>query len=83
MNTEQTALPVLRDSQELFQEDGIEKFQNLFRRYLVLNPDAWKDVFDSVWETYPQDRVLFNMVPAENEALKSRLLQEIAKQADG
>jgi len=71
-------LPVLRNAQQLFQEDGIEKFQDLFQRYLVLNPDAWKDAFESVWESYPQDRVVFNIVPAENKELKSRVLQELA-----
>ena len=73
-------LPVLRNGQQLFQEDGIEKFQDLFQRYLVLNPEAWQDAFESVWETYPQDRIVFGIVPAENKELKSRVLQEIAKQ---
>jgi hypothetical protein len=72
-------LPVLRDAQQLFQDDGIEKFQDLFQRYLTLNPGAWKDAFESVWEVYPQDRVVFNIVPTENEELKSRVLQELAK----
>ena len=71
-------LPVLRDDQQLFQDDGIKKFQDLLQRYLVLNPDAWKDAFESVWESYPQDRVVFNIVPAENKELKSRVLQELA-----
>ena len=43
-------MPVLRGSSQLFQDDGIEKFQDLFQRYLTLNPDAWKDAFESVWE---------------------------------
>ena len=72
-------MPVLRGSSQLFQDDGIEKFQDLFQRYLTLNPDAWKDAFESVWETYPQDRVVFNIVPAENKELKSLVLQELAK----
>jgi len=46
---------------------------------IVLNPEAWKDAFESVWEIYPQDRVVFNMVPAENKELKSLVLQELAK----
>jgi hypothetical protein len=75
-------LPVLRDAQQLFQNDGIEKFQDLFQRYLVLNPDAWKNVFESVWEIYPQDRVVFNIVPTENDELKSLVLQELARRAE-
>ncbi|RLC01166.1 MAG: hypothetical protein DRH90_16810, partial [Deltaproteobacteria bacterium] len=72
-------LPVLRDDQQLFQDDGIEKFQDLLQRYLVLNPDAWKDAFESVWESYPQDRVVFGIVPPENNELKSLVMQEMAK----
>ncbi|MEK6194294.1 MAG: hypothetical protein N2F24_08725, partial [Deltaproteobacteria bacterium] len=75
-------LPVLRDDQQLFQDDGIKKFQDPLQRYLVLNPDAWKDAFESVWETFPQDRVVFNIVPAENKELKSLVLQEIAKRTE-
>ena len=70
------------NSSQMFQDDGIEKFQDLFQRYLVLNPDAWKDVFESVWEIYPQDRVVFNIVPTENKELKSRVLQELARRAE-
>ena len=73
---------MLKDDQQLFQEDGIEKFQDLFQRYLTLNPEAWKDAFESVWETFPQDRVVFNIVPAENKELKSLVLQEIAKRTE-
>ena len=72
-------LPVLRDGRQFFKDDGIEKFQDLFQRYLVLNPGGWKDAFESVWEVYPQDRVVFNIVPAENKELKSLVMQELAR----
>ena len=72
-------MPVLRGNSQMFQDDGIEKFQDLFQRYLALNPDAWKDAFDSVWEIYPQDRVVFNIVPTENEELRSLVMQQLAK----
>jgi tetratricopeptide (TPR) repeat protein len=72
-------LPVFRGGRQIFREDGIEKFQDLFQRYLTLNPEAWKDALESVWELYPQDHIIFNMVPSENQELKSRVLQELAK----
>ena len=64
----------------MFQEDGIDKFQDLFQRYLTLNPDAWIDAFESVWDTYPDDRIVFGIVPAENEELQSLVMQQLAKQ---
>ena len=44
-----------------------------------MNPDGWKDAFDNVWNTYPDDRIVFGIVPAENKELQSLVLQEIAK----
>lgn len=75
-------MPVLRDSPQMFKDDGIQKFQDLFQRYLILNPGRWKAVLDSVWDIYPQDRVAFGIVPTENAELKSLVLQEIAKRAE-
>ena len=74
-------MPVLRGSSQMFQDNGIKKFQGLFQRYLTLNPDAWKDAFDSVWDTYPDDRIVFGIVPEENEELQSLVMQELAKRA--
>jgi O-antigen ligase len=75
----QKDIPVLRGSPQMFQQDGIQKFQDLFRRYLTLNPGGWKKVFNSVWDTYPDDRIVFGIVPAENEELQSLVMQELAK----
>jgi hypothetical protein len=75
-------MPVLRGSPQVFQDDGIQKFQALFQRYLALNPGRWKAALDSVWGIYPQDRVAFGIVPTENAELKSLVLQEIVKRAD-
>jgi hypothetical protein len=50
----------------------------LFQHYLTINPDGWKDAFDIVWNTYPEDRIVFGIVPAENEELQSLVMQELA-----
>ena len=62
-------------------EEGVAKFQELFQHYLTINPDGWKDAFDSVWDTYPEDQIVFGIVPDENEEMKSLVLQEIAKRS--
>jgi hypothetical protein len=68
-----------KDSPLVFRNNGIQKFQGLFQRYLTLNPGDWKAVFDSVWEIYPQDNVVFGIVPSGNKELKSLVMQEVAK----
>lgn len=62
-------------------EEGVRKFQDLFQGYLALNPDGWKDAFDSVWDTYPQDKIVFGIVPDANDELQSLVLKEIAKRS--
>ena len=68
------------DSRPETWEEGVVKFQDLFQHYLTINPDGWKDAFDSVWGTYPEDRIVFGIVPAENEELQSLIMQALAKQ---
>jgi hypothetical protein len=72
-------MPVQRGTQQVFKQDIIKKFQDLFQRYLALDPDNWQAVFNMVWEAYPQDRIVFGVVPPDNDALKSRVLKEAAK----
>ena len=71
--------PVADDSQLVFRNTGIQKFQGLFQQYLALKPGAWKAAFDSVWDIYPQDGVVFGIVPAGNTELKSLVMQELAR----
>jgi len=74
--------PVADDSQLVFRNTGIQKFQGLFQRYLALNPGDWKAAFDSVWEIYPQDGVVFGIVPEGNKELRSVVMQELMKTGD-
>jgi O-antigen ligase len=68
------------DSRPETWEEGVVKFQELFHHYLTINPAGWKDAFDSVWGTYPEDQIVFGIVPAENAELQSLIMQELAKQ---
>jgi len=72
-------MPVQRGTQQVYKQDIIKKFQGLFQRYLELDPDNWHAVFNMVWEAYPQDRIVFGVVPPDNDTLKSRVLKEAAK----
>jgi len=62
-----------------FQEEGIYKFQQLFQRSFSLDPDNWKKAVDRVWEYYPHDEVVLEIVPSDNESLKSSVLKALAK----
>ena len=68
-----------RDERILFREDGIRRFQQLFQRSLDINPSRWKKAVDRVWEYYPDDAVVIGIVPENNEELKSRVMQFLAK----
>ena len=63
----------------LSQENGIQKFQQLFQRSLGLNPNRWKEAADRVWEYYPEDRIVIGIVPEENLELKRKVLKYSAK----
>jgi O-antigen ligase/tetratricopeptide (TPR) repeat protein len=54
-----------------YREDGIKKFQDLFRRSLDINPRRWKKAVDRVWKYFPDDAVVIGIVPEHNEKLKS------------
>jgi hypothetical protein len=41
------------DERILFREDGIRKFQELFRRSLEINPRRWKEAEERVREYFP------------------------------
>ena len=63
----------------LFREDGIRKFQQLFRRALDINPKQWKKAVNRVWEYYPDDSVVIKIIPSNNEELKSQVMRFLAK----
>ena len=62
----------------LFREDGVRKFQQLFRRSMDINPRRWKKAVDRIWEYYPDDAVVIGIVPENNKELKSRVMQFLA-----
>jgi hypothetical protein len=60
-----------------FREDGIRKFQALFRRSLDIRPEKWKMAVDRVQEYFPGDAVALGIVPDTDEKLKSMVLRYI------
>ena len=60
-------------------EEGIRKFQKLFRRTLKVNQDLWKQSADKVWEYFPNDSVLLGIVPDDHKEIESRILKYLAK----
>ena len=57
-------------------------FQELLQRYLRLEPDDWQVAVDSVWEVYPEDSIVFKIVPPEDEEMKGAVLQYLVRKAD-
>ncbi len=62
----------------LSRKEGIQKFQRLFQRSLELNSHRWKKAADRVWEYFPDDAVVFGIVPDEDEKMKSQVLEFLA-----
>jgi tetratricopeptide (TPR) repeat protein len=57
-----------------FREDGIRKFQELFRRSLDIRPERWKKAVDRVWEYFPDEAVVMGILPS-NEHLQSQAMK--------
>jgi len=74
-------LKAQRNGRILFREDGVRKFQGLFRRSLDINPRRWKEAVDRVWEYFSDDAVVIGIVPVNNEELKSRVMYRLGKKA--
>jgi len=56
---------------------GIMKFQDLFKRTLVISPKKWKEIVDIVWFYYPDEFILLDCVPYENKLLNDKITQFI------
>ena len=61
----------------LTREEGIEKFQELFRRSLGLNKKNWKSVVERVWEYYPDEKIVLGVIPEEDEGLRLKVKEWI------
>lgn len=62
-------------------EEGIEKFQALFRRTLEIDKKYWKRVVQRVWKYYPDENIVKGILPAGEESLGSRVRKWLASQS--
>jgi hypothetical protein len=72
-------IPAVDGNHTRFQEDGIRKFQGLFKRSLGLDPGRWKEAVDMVWKYYPHDAVALGIIPEDDVNLRRQVLQWVGK----
>jgi hypothetical protein len=72
-------LPAVNGDHIRFKEDGIRKFQGLFKRSLSLDPSRWKEAADWAWKYYPHDAVVLGIIPENDVDLRRQVLQWIGK----
>ncbi len=76
-----TLLPERPDEEPtgLSKQEAVHRFQDYFRRALVLRPGYWRWVVEKVWDYYPDDATIFSVIPPGSEKLKSVALQWMAE----
>jgi hypothetical protein len=72
-------LPAVDGNHTRFQEDGIRKFQGLFKRSLGIDPSRCKEAVDWAWKYYPHDAVVLGIVPESDVKLRRQVLQWVGK----
>jgi O-antigen ligase len=60
-------------SGQLTREDGIRKFQELFKRSLKLNRRDWKKAVERVWEYYPDEKIVMGVIPKDDKGLSLKV----------
>jgi len=68
---------VFRSSGQLTREEGIEKFQRLFKRSLKLNRRNWKKAVERVWEYYPDEKIVLGIIPEDDIELSLKVKEWI------
>ena len=61
--------------QILSRKKGIERFQELFKRSLQINPGRWQQAVERVWEYYPDDSIAVGIVPQDNKELIGKVMR--------
>jgi len=54
-------------------EDGIDKFQGLFRRLLEIDRKYWKKAIEMVWKYYPDKRIGMGIISEGDKDLGGRV----------
>ena len=60
-------------SSQWSREEGISKFQGLFRRSLEIDKKYWKKAVERVWKYYPDERIVMGIVPEGDKDLDGRV----------
>ena len=69
---------------QLTEEDGIKKFQELFKRSLKLKKKNWKKAVERVWEYYPDEKIVMGVIPEDHKGLSLKVKEWILeKQSSG
>lgn len=68
---------VFRSSGQLTREEGVEKFQRLFKRSLKLNRRNWKKAVERVWEYYPDEKIVLGIIPEDDIELSLKVKEWI------
>jgi len=56
------------------------KFQELFKRFLIIEENQWQATAEKVRNLYPDDAVVFGIAPDGDRMLQQRLLRWLADQ---
>jgi len=59
----------------MIRAEGVQKFQALFRQYLLQRPSQWKRCIDRVGDYFDSDAVKMGIVPDHNEVLRRQVLE--------
>ncbi len=69
---------------QLTVDDGIKKFQELFKRSLKLKKKNWKKAVERVWEYYPDEKIVMGVIPEDHKGLSLKVKEWILeKQSSG
>ncbi len=60
------------------QKQGIDKFQQLFKHALRIDPEKLELIVDRIWPYYPSDRIILDIIPENNRTMASRALKYTA-----
>ncbi len=55
-------------------QEGVRRFQGLFRRALTRRPDQWRAAAETVATYYPEDHILLGIVPDGDRELAGKVL---------
>jgi len=63
----------LKGKDQRSREEGIDKFQGLFRRSLEIDKKYWKKAVERVWKYYPDERIVMGIIPEGDKDLGGRV----------